>query len=203
MNEFDQKAPAWDMNPIHLERSKVIANLLITATPQGKQMKALDFGAGSGLLSLLLKDHLKEITLMDSSEGMINISKEKIAEGKFDNLKTVHLNLEKDAFTGIYDLIFSQMVFHHVEDIDGILEKFHSFLNPGGFLAIADLYPEDGSFHGEGFTGHLGFDPEKLSAKLSAHGFTNVSYQECFMMKKVLENGETKEYPIFLMMAYK
>ena len=203
MNEFDKKAPEWDMNPVHLERSKAIANLLITATPKGKQMKALDFGAGSGLLSLLLKDHLKEITLMDSSEGMINISKEKIAEGKFENLKTVHLNLEKDAFTGNYDLIFSQMVFHHVEDIDGILEKFHSFLNPGGFVAIADLYPEDGSFHGDGFTGHLGFDPEELSAKLSSHGFTNNSYQECFVMKKVLGNGETKEYSIFLMMAYK
>jgi len=203
MNEFDKKAPEWDMNPLHLERSKAIANLLITATPQGQQMKALDFGAGSGLLSLLLRGHFEEITLMDSSEGMINVSNEKIAEGKFENLKTVHINLEKDAFTANYDLIFSQMVFHHVEDIDGLVEKFHTFLNPGGLLAIADLYPEDGSFHGDGFTGHLGFDPQELSTKLSVHGFRNISYMECFVMKKVIENGETKEYPVFLMLAFK
>jgi hypothetical protein len=95
------------------------------------------------------------------------------------------------------------MVFHHVEDIDGVLNKFYSFLNPGGFLAIADLYPEDGSFHGEGFTGHLGFDPEELSSKLSAHGFRDISYRECFVMKKVPDNGENREYPIFLMFAIK
>ena len=201
MNEFDIKAPDWDMNPIHLERSRAIAEILKKAIPEGKNMTALEFGAGSGLLSLMLQNHLKEITLMDSSEGMINVSKEKIAEGKFENLKTVHLNLEKDAFTANYDLIFSQMVFHHVEDIDGILLKFHSLLNPGGFLAIADLYPENGSFHGDGFTGHWGFDPKELSAKLSAHGFRNISYQECFVIKKALAGRETKEYPVFLMMA--
>ncbi len=32
-----------------------------------------------------------------------------------------------------------------------ILEKFHDLLNPSGYLAIADLYPEDGSFHGLSF----------------------------------------------------
>ena len=203
MNEFDLKALAWDMNPVHLERSKAIAELLKKAIPDGKNSTALEFGAGSGLLSLLLSDQLKEITLMDGSLGMINIIKEKIASGGFKHLKPVHLDLEKEPFTGSYDLIFSQMVFHHVEDIDGVLEKFHLFLNPGGFLAIADLYPEDGSFHGDGFTGHLGFDPEEFSTKLSTQGFRNIEYQQCFVMKKVLENGEVKEYPIFLITAYK
>lgn len=203
MNEFDKKAPEWDLNPVHLERSKAIADLLIKATPNGQKLKALDFGAGSGILSLLLKQHLKEITLMDSSEGMINVIKEKLAFSEITNLKPLQLDLEKDPFTGAYDLIFSQMVFHHVEDIDRILQKFYSFINPGGLLAIADLYPEDGSFHGDGFTGHLGFDPENLSAKFSDHGFTAVSYKECFVIKKLLANGETKEYPIFLMTGYK
>jgi tRNA (cmo5U34)-methyltransferase len=203
MNEFDEKAAGWDMNPVHLERSKVIADLLIAATPKGKQMRALDFGAGSGILSLLLRDHLQEITLLDGSAGMINVIKEKLAAGGITNLIPVHINLEKESFTGEYDLIFSQMVFHHVEDIDGVLKKFYSFLNPDGFLAIADLYPEDGSFHGVGFTGHLGFDPSELSSKLSAHGFRDISYRECFVMKKVLDNGENRLYPIFLMFAIK
>jgi tRNA (cmo5U34)-methyltransferase len=203
MNEFDGKAAGWDMNPVHLERSKVIADLLIAATPNGQQMKALDFGAGSGILSLLLKEHLNQITLMDGSVGMINVIKEKLAAGGITNLTPVHINLEKESFTGEYDLIFSQMVFHHVEDIDGVLNKFYSLLNPGGFLAIADLYPEDGSFHGEGFTGHLGFDPEELSSKLSAHGFRDITFRECFVMKKVLDNGENRLYPIFLMFAGK
>ncbi len=203
MNEFDDKAAEWDMNPVHLERSKAIAEILVKAIPNGQHMTALEFGAGSGILSLLLREQLKEITLMDSSAGMINVIKDKIASGGFDHLKPVHLDLEKESYTGEYDLIFSQMALHHVADIDGILQKFNSLLNPGGFLAIADLYPEDGSFHGDGFTGHLGFDPEILATNLSAHGFRDVSYQECFVIKKAMDNGETKAYPIFLITAYK
>ena len=50
------------------------------------------------------------------------------------------------------------MVLHHVTDIENIIRKFHNLLNPDGHLAIADLYTEDGSFHGKEFTGHKGFD---------------------------------------------
>ena len=203
MNEFDDKAAEWDMNPVHLERSKAIAEILKKSIPDGQHMTALEFGAGSGILSLLLREQLKEITLMDSSAGMINVIEDKIASGGFDHLRPVHLDLEKESYTGNFDLIFSQLAVHHVGNIDVILQKFYSLLNPGGFIAIADLYAEDGGFHDDGFTGHLGFDPELLSTNLTAHGFMNVSYQECFVMKKAMDNGETKEYPIFLMTAYK
>ena len=53
-------------------------------------------------------------------------------------------------------------------------------LNAGGFLAIADLYEEDGSFHGEGFTGHNGFDPENLSEILRKNRFRNILIQILF-----------------------
>jgi hypothetical protein len=45
-------------------------------------------------------------------------------------------------------------------------KSFMSLLKPGGHLAIADLYTEDGSFHGDGFHGHKGFDPAILAAML-------------------------------------
>ena len=57
-------------------------------------------------------------------------------------------------------------------------------LNPGEYLAIADLYPEDGSFHGEGFTGHKGFDVEKLSSNLMNHGFTEIRFKQCFIIRR-------------------
>ena len=58
------------------------------------------------------------------------------------------------------------MVLHHVNDIEKIIGKFYRLLNPGGYLAIADLYEEDGSFHGDGFTGHKGFNMDSLSGIL-------------------------------------
>jgi len=113
MNEFDEKAPAWDMNPVHMERSSAIAGLLLKTIPFKPAMTALEYGAGTGLLSILLKDHLQEITLVDNSDGMIRIIAEKVNQQGLANLKPVLLDLEKDPFTGSYDLIFSQMVFHH------------------------------------------------------------------------------------------
>jgi 2-polyprenyl-3-methyl-5-hydroxy-6-metoxy-1,4-benzoquinol methylase len=166
-------------------------------------MKALEYGAGTALLSLLLRDNVGEITLMDSSEGMIGIMREKITQGGIENLFPVLFDLEKDTFPGKFDLIFNQMVFHHVADIDSILGKFHEMLNPEGFLAIADLYPEDGSFHGEGFTGHKGFDPHRLSEQLANAGFVNVRHQPCFVIKKMDGTGIETGYPVFLMTAGK
>ncbi len=203
MNEFDQKAKEWDINPVHVERSRAIADLLLKAIHMDKDMSALEYGAGTGLLSLMLKDHLGRITLMDSSRGMIDVITEKISQKEIHNLEPVYFDLEKGTYEDEFDLVFTQMVLHHVEDINRILYKFSLLLKPGGVLAIADLYPEDGSFHEESFTGHKGFDPGKLSHELSAHGFRNINHLTCFVIKKDIGNGKTKEYPVFLITACK
>jgi len=203
MNEFDQKAKEWDMNPVHVERSRAIADLLVKAIHMDKDMTALEYGAGTGLLSLMLKDRLGKITLMDSSEGMINVIREKISQKEIHNLEPVYFDLENGIYEDEFDLVFTQMVLHHVEDIEGILHKFSMLLKPGGVLAIADLYPEDGSFHGEGFTGHKGFDPLRLSNELSSLGFRNINHLTCFVINKDMGNGKTKEYPVFLITACK
>ena len=132
MNEFDQKAKEWDMNPVHVERSGAIADLLLKAIHMDKDMTALEYGAGTGLLSLMLKDRLGKITLMDSSEGMINVIREKISQQGILNLEPVYFDLEKDTYGDEFDFVFTQMVLHHVEDINGILHKFNILLKPGG-----------------------------------------------------------------------
>ena len=65
MNEFDIKAAGWDQNPMHWDRSVAIAEQIKKLIPITKQMTALEFGAGTGITSFLLKDYLKEITLME------------------------------------------------------------------------------------------------------------------------------------------
>ena len=52
-------------------------------------MTAMEFGAGTGLLSFILKDHLKEITLIDNSEGMVKVLNEKVLTTKAGNMKVV------------------------------------------------------------------------------------------------------------------
>ncbi|MBE0667263.1 MAG: class I SAM-dependent methyltransferase, partial [Bacteroidales bacterium] len=145
-SEFDGKAADWDKNPMHWDRSVAITDQIKQLIPLNSQMTALEFGAGTGIASFLLKDHLKEITLMDSSSEMVKVMDQKIRASGVKNLKTLNCDLEQQEYKDeMFDLIFTQMVLHHVGDIRNIIIKFHDLLNPGGYLAIADLYPEDGS----------------------------------------------------------
>ena len=84
-----------------------------------------------------------------------------------------------------------------------MLSKFYSILNPGGYLAIADLYTEDGSFHGHGFEGHRGFDCDQLEIQLKEIGFKTVAHKQCYLMKRVNEAGKEIDFPIFLLTAIK
>ena len=80
---------------------------------------------------------------------------------------------------------------HHVKDIDAIITKFHALLNPGACIALADLYPEDGSFHGEEFDGHHGFDVEILARKLDRAGFKNIGQRQCYILTKQNEDSSS------------
>jgi tRNA (cmo5U34)-methyltransferase len=202
MNDFDIKAAEWDKNPANWERSEAIANKIIKLIPLNKEMSALEFGAGTGITSFLLKDYLKEITLMDNSSEMVRVMNEKIKSSKVKNLKTLNFNLETDEYKdGKFDLIFTQMVLHHVSDIKKIIGTFHHLLNPKSYLVIADLYEEDGSFHGEGFTGHKGFNIDSLSDILREERFTYLSQEPCFVIDRKVSENESKQFEVFIMTA--
>ena len=97
----------------------------------------------------------------------------------------------------MFDLVITQMVLHHVADIGLIISRFRKLLNPGGYLTIADLYTEDGSFHGPGFTGHKGFDIAELSGLLGKHGFTNITSGRCFVIDKKISDTRNKTIRCF------
>lgn len=201
-SEFDLKAQEWDNNPMYWDRSVAVADHIRELIPLRREMTALEFGAGTGITSFLLKDYLKEITMMDSSTEMVRVMNEKIKKTGVQNLKALNFDLEETDYTEAnFDFIFTQMALHHVNDIRKILKKFHDLLHPGGYLAIADLYPEDGSFHGDGFTGHKGFDIDILSGQVKDQGFTDISHRKCFVMTRKISDTEIKSFDIFLLIA--
>lgn len=203
INEFDNRAREWDKETIHWERSKAIAERMIAKIPFKPTMKALEFGAGTGILSFMLSDTFAEITLMDNSTEMIKVIQEKIDAYHSTNLKPILFNLEQEELSNdSFDCIFTQMALHHVVDTELIINRFYKMLNPGGYLVIADLYSEDGSFHGEEFTGHNGFDVKLLKENLEKAGFTNITSEECFVMKKGRADI-LREYPVFLLVSEK
>src|ERR1035437_6103059 len=194
MNNFDLRASEWDIDKIHMDLSLVIAAELEKMITLHHSMTAFEYGAGTGILSFIMKDICPQITLMDSSLEMIKVCEEKKEYHKAKHIHPLWFNLEHSKHENSFDLINNQMVLHDVIDYEAIIATIYSLLNKEGFLAIADLFIKDGSFHGSEINVHKCFDPNKLSSILLQIGFKNIRYKKCFDMRR--ENGNT--YPLFL-----
>ncbi len=200
-SHFDARARQWNDNPIFQQRGLKIADAVRKAVPLHRSMSALDYGCGTGLLSFPLKDELGTILLADSSSGMLDVVAEKIAAQGVTNMTPVKLDLLIDpAPAQKFDLIVTAMTLHHVPDTNHILRVFHDILNPGGYLCIADLDQEDGSFHGPEVDVHHGFDQADLGRRTALAGFSDPQFQTVFTITKERETG-AQDYPVFLMVA--
>lgn len=200
---FDEKAREWDSNPARRERAKAVAEAMRRQIPLRPTMTALEYGCGTGLLSFELRYELGKIVLADNSTGMLAVLREKIGAAQAANLFPIKLDLLADPLpTQRFDLIYSLMTLHHILDTQRILSLFHQLLLPDGYLCIADLDEEDGSFHKEPFEGHLGFNRQELAKITTAVGFEVLGFETVYQMVKVVDE-QTRVYPIFLMAARK
>jgi len=201
IGHFDASAATWDDDPVKLERAGAIAAAIEREVPLAPTMAGLEYGCGTGLVGFRLRPRLATLTLADLSEGMLAVVARKIAASGDTRARACKLDLLADPLPEErWDLIFSAMTLHHIPDTDAILRRFRAVLRPGGFLCIADLDAEDGSFHGAGFDGHLGFDRDALAAKARRAGFATVRFVTAYEMEKQVE-GAVRRFPIFLMVA--
>jgi ubiquinone/menaquinone biosynthesis C-methylase UbiE len=204
MIDFNQRARNWDLDPMKVERARIVAEAIRSAVPLAPGIRALEYGCGTGLLSFYLQPYLDSITLVDTSPGMLEVLAGKIKAAGVMNMFPIHLNLSVDPLPATrFHLIFSLMALHHTHDIDGLLRKFHLLLELGGVLCIADVDKEDGSFHGAEVTDvHHGFERRDLQLLVEGVGFRKVRYSTVFEIQKLVDKVE-RNYPLFLMIAEK
>jgi len=203
-NEFDSKAKTWDMDADKILRSQKVGDAILNEIRDITPCKAFEYGCGTGLLGLYMHLSFSRLICADTSSGMLDVLKSKISQENIKNVFPVELDLTEDEVPDEnYKVIFSMLTLHHVMNIDKILASFHQLLESGGMFFIADLDKEDGSFHGEGFIGHNGFDREDLKAKVFKAGFKNIRFQTITEIVKEVSKGEKKAFPLFLMTAEK
>ena len=200
---FDAAAATWDDDPDKLARSRAIADAIARAVPLRRVAAALEYGCGTGLLSFALLPGIGRVTLADSSRGMLAVLGQKIAAQRIDNMQPLRLDLSVDPLPAQrFSTVFSQLTLHHVDDVERLLRAFHALLETPGYLCVADLDREDGSFHGEGFSGHCGFDRDALQRQAERVGFGNVRFSTAYCIAKPDSPGQT-HFPVFLMVAQK
>lgn len=199
---FNDIAPDWDSDPQRVLMGQKIARAIRAAlTPRGTE-DALEFGAGTGLLTMILAPALATVTALDASTGMLAVLRDKCARKRVVNVQVIEGQVPDDLPERPFDLIYSSMTLHHVEDVPGLLKVLAAHLTPGGRIALADLDAEDGGFHGDvAGVMHHGFDRDTFRAWLADAGFTDVAFSTAFTAHRERDDGSVHDYPVFLAVA--
>lgn len=203
--DFDKAAATWDDKPQRVQLAQEIKAAILAEVAVTDRMNVLDFGCGTGLLTLGLQPMVGTIIGADSSRGMLDVLNGKIAAAGLDNVCSLFLDPESnEPLKGGYHLIVSAMTLHHVREIEPLLARLHAALLPGGSLCLADLDLEGGRFH-EDNTGvfHFGFDRSVLGDALRSVGFTGIRDRTAAEIVKPAAEGTSHRFPVFLITARK
>lgn len=203
--DFNKSSQQWDAELFRVNLANDVAAAITRETTLSKNMTALDFGCGTGLLTLRLQPLVGTIMGADSSQGMLAVLEEKIKDQGLTNIRTVLVDFEKgDRIKEKFDLIVSNMVLHHVPDTIALFRLWHEMLLPGGRLCLSDLDTEDGSFHSDK-TGifHFGFNREHLKMLLHSACFSVARDVTATITSREVKGKGICEFPVFLMVADK
>ena len=195
MSTFDKRAQNWDSGDIRVNGAKKIAQAIqkkITLTPE---MQIVDFGVGTGLLGFEIAKKVKQVYGVDTSAKML----EKLKEKNSDELNIIPLqqNIIKEPLSQTFDGLVSSMTLHHVEDLEAFFASIYKNIKENGFIAIADLETEDGTFHSDNEgVHHFGFKEEELQKIVEKSGFKNVLIENINTIKK-----PHRDFGVFLLTA--
>lgn len=191
--DFDAMAATWDEEPRRVRLAADIAAGIRRTVPFGTAWDGLDFGCGTGLVTLELAPFVRSMVGADSSAGMLARLAAKVEAGMAANVRTLAA-AELPVRTPVFDLVVSAMTLHHVDDVPALLGRLAGLLRPGGYLALADLDREDGSFHDDP-TGvfHHGFSRDEFERYFVQAGLIEIAVDRVADVRK-----EERVYPVLL-----
>lgn len=200
---FDAEAAGWDDEPRRVELANTLAAALFNQVHLAPEMTALEFGCGTGLLTLHIAPKVKRLIAIDSSPGMLEVLQRKIAALDVENVEPLLADLlHEPPPAQRFDLLYTAMTLHHIDETERLLQIFAGLLRPRGLLAIADLDKEPGHFHDDAAgVAHHGFERAALKHQLEQAGFAAVRAVTAHHILKTGKDGVERRYPVFWMTA--
>ena len=193
--DFNQLASTLDTD-IRIKRAQAVSIEIESYIGHGP-LEVMEFGGGTGLISLNLKKKISEGLMVDSSSKMIKELEQKLVDQNITNIQTYTGDILESDFDRKFDIIYSSMVMHHIKDFQSVIKKLVSYLKTNGKLIIVDLLPDNGEFHREheNFEGHHGFTINEMVSALTEAGLKEVSGRKFYSSYKPVEN---KKHPYSL-----
>ena len=196
---FANRAAEWDQ-PSKIEMTNIFVEAMLEKVIPQQHWKALEIGAGTGLVGLQILPKIKTVVFEDTSEAMLSVLKQKLSGS--EDVEIVHGEVFDYTHQDI-DFVFSCMAFHHITDIDSTLNHLYKITKEGANIVIGDIKTEDGSFHHFEPIPHKGFDTVELSGKFEKAGFKVHSVETYNTLKRERTPGIIGEYEQFILVAEK
>ena len=139
---FDAVATEYDAQRRHVipQIDEYYGAAVWAAESKKKDPAILDIGAGTGLFAALMlkKFPSAELTLLDISENMLAVARERFSGRK--NIRFIVSDYSRSDLGGIYDIICSALSIHHLttEDKHQLFHRIYAALKPGGMFVNAD-----------------------------------------------------------------
>jgi ubiquinone/menaquinone biosynthesis C-methylase UbiE len=189
-NVFEQLAKRYDTEE-RIELAKVIVKALRPELRNSKSKSLIDYGSGTGLISLELSDLVDSILLVDSSEQMLEVAKAKISHKGITNTKVLYSDFTQETPELKADIILMSLVLLHIPDTKKILQELFSILNNGGKLIIIDFDKNDKINHPKV---HNGFSHEELKKGLSEVGFKFIDIKTFHHGNRIFMNQDASMF---------
>jgi ubiquinone/menaquinone biosynthesis C-methylase UbiE len=170
-DKFEMIANVYD-TPERIHIAKVSSEAIREYLVDTKDMTAIDFGCGTGLVGMSILNEFQTVLFLDTSQNMIRQIEQKISNQGIQNANTLCFDLEQDTTVDFHsDYIFMAQVLLHIKDIEFILSRLYEVLNDGGHLIIVDFNKNDEI---ESDMVHNGFDQMSLGELMSKIGYKDI-----------------------------
>ncbi|MFD1358918.1 class I SAM-dependent methyltransferase [Fictibacillus halophilus] len=189
-NVFEQMAKRYDTED-RIELAKVIVKEVRPDLRNSKSKSLIDYGSGTGLISLELTDLVDSILLVDSSKQMLEVAKAKISHKGISNSKVLYSDFTQETPELKADIVLMSLVLLHIPDIKKILQELFNILNNGGKLIIIDFDKNDKINHPKV---HNGFSHEELRKSLSEVGFQSIEIKTFYHGNNIFMNQDASMF---------
>lgn len=189
-NVFEQMARRYDTEE-RIELAKVIVEEVRPELRNSKLKSLIDYGSGTGLVSLALSDLVAEIMLVDSSKEMLEVAKAKISHKGIINAKVLYSDFTQESPELKADIVLMSLVLLHIPDTDKILQELFNILNNDGKLIIIDFDKNDKIHHPKV---HNGFSHDELKKRLSEVGFKSTEIKTFYHGNRIFMNQDASMF---------
>ncbi len=170
---FASAAGQWDKLRSELYGESFTFAGLLELLP--REFVVADLGCGTGPITQLLAEHVKQVIAVDNSAAMLKAAKKRLGDRSNVDLRRGELDsLPID--DGVCDAALLVLVLTYLAEPAKAIKEAARVLKPGGRLVIVDLLPHDrDDFRRQMEQQSSGFEPTALKGVLSESGLSNAT----------------------------